>query len=189
MYKLITIGYKDSFDCYSTFSLFFPIPSYRGSLTLYIPPLDHLDSTLVNHLSFHLSVCPIRDPLWLSVSCDSQCSTVQGSSQHKCGQESSCSAFNAVVAAFPKIFLRSHHPWMFMIHIFVTGASWKVLMIVRTRIWYVFIMPKEILLLGPSSHLYFAHWVLDLNHSLPFTHPRTAQFSVKAKSPIHDLGP
>ena len=134
MYKLITIGYKDSFDCYSTFSLFFPIPSHRGSLTLYIPPLDYLDSTLVNHLSLHLSVCPIRDPLWFFVSCGSQCNIVLGSSRHKCGQESSCSAFNAVVAAFPKIFIRSHHPWMFMIHIFVTRASWKVLMIVRTRI-------------------------------------------------------
>ena len=27
--------------------------------------------------------------------------TVQGSSPHKCGQEISCTAFNAVVAAFP----------------------------------------------------------------------------------------
>ena len=28
--------------------------------------------------------------------------TVQGSSPHKCGQESSCKAFNAVIAAFPQ---------------------------------------------------------------------------------------
>ena len=36
--------------------------------------------------------------------------TVQGSSPHKCGQKSCCSAFNAVVAAFPlgiSVFLSS----------------------------------------------------------------------------------
>ena len=76
-----------------------------------------------------------------------------------------------------------------MTHIFITGASWKVIVIVRTRIWDVFIMSEEIFLLGSSFHLYFAHWVLGLNHSLPFTRPQTAQFSVKAQGPIYDMGP
>ena len=76
-----------------------------------------------------------------------------------------------------------------MIHIFITGASWKVIVIVGKRIWDVLIISKEIFLLGLSSYLYFAHWVLGLNHSLPFTHPQTTQFSIKAQGPIHDLGP
>ena len=67
----------------------------------YIAPLNHLDPTLVDHLSPYLSTCPIKHFLWLSVSCDSQDSTIQGSSLHKCGQKSSCNAFNAVVATFP----------------------------------------------------------------------------------------
>ena len=95
----------------------------------------------------------------------------------------------AVVAAFSKIFLRSHHPWMFMIYIFIIGDSWKVIIIVRTCIWYVFIVSEETFLIGPSSHMHFAHWVLGLKHSLPFTRPLTAQFSVEAQCPIRDLGP
>ena len=91
-----------------SFSIF-PIPlSWRVSYIIYLL-LDHLDPTLVDHLNLHLSAYPIRHPLWFSVSCGSQGNIVQGSSQRKCGQESSCSAFNAVVAAFLKIFLRSHH--------------------------------------------------------------------------------
>ena len=52
-----------------------------------------------------MSVCPIRHPLWSSVSCDSQGNIVQGSFPHKCGQKNSCSAFNAVVVAFHWIYL------------------------------------------------------------------------------------
>ena len=66
--------------------------------------LGHLDPTLIDHLSPYLSVCPIRHPLQLVVSCDSQDNTVQGSPQHKCGQKSSCNAFNAEVAVFLQIF-------------------------------------------------------------------------------------
>lgn len=73
------------------------------------PHLDHLDPTLIDHLSPHLSTCPIRHPLWPTVSRGDQGNTVQGSLPHKCGQKSSCSAFNAVVAAFLQIFLNSHH--------------------------------------------------------------------------------
>ena len=39
--------------------------------------------------------------------------TVQRSTPHKCGQESCCNAFNAVVAVFPKIFL---HLYPFRVH-------------------------------------------------------------------------
>ena len=84
-YKSITVGYKYNYNCYSILSLF----------------LGHLDPTLVDHLSPYLSTCPIKHPFWLSVSCGSQGSTIQASPQHKCGQKSSCNAFNAVVAAFP----------------------------------------------------------------------------------------
>ena len=68
------------------------------------PPLSYLDPKLVDHLNPYLSTCLIKHPLWISVSCDCQGSTVQGSSPHKCSQKSSCSAFNAVVVAFPQIF-------------------------------------------------------------------------------------
>ena len=83
------------------FFLYFPDPFLMKGLSHYIAPLNHLDPTLVDHPNPYLSTCPIRHPLWFSVSCSSQCSTVQRSSPHKCGQKSSCSAFNAVVAAFP----------------------------------------------------------------------------------------
>ena len=66
--------------------------------------MDHLDPTLVDHLSYYLSTCPIRHLLQLSVSCGSQDSTVQRSFPHKCGQKSSCNAFYAVVVAFSQIF-------------------------------------------------------------------------------------
>ena len=57
--------------------------------------MDHLDLTLVDDLSPYLSTYPIRHPLWLSMSCGNQSSTVQRFSPHKCGQKSSRSAFNA----------------------------------------------------------------------------------------------
>ena len=60
----------------TVFSFSFLIPSsWRVSYIIYLP-LDHLDPTLVDHLSSYLSIYPIRHPLWLSVSCGSQDSTV-----------------------------------------------------------------------------------------------------------------
>ena len=56
----------------------------RVSYIIYLL-LHHLDSTFVDHLSFHLSTSLIRHPLWFSVSRDSQGNTVQESSQYKCG--------------------------------------------------------------------------------------------------------
>ena len=82
------------------FTMFFRSLSYGGSFTLYSFLLDHLDRTLVNHLNLHLSTCPIRYLLWLSVNGGGWDCIVQGSSPHKCGQKNCCSAFNAVVAVF-----------------------------------------------------------------------------------------
>ena len=80
---------------------FSSIPLLRRILHIIYPPLDHPHPTPVDHPSLYLSTCPIRHPLWFSVSCGNQGSIVQRSSPHKCDQKSSCSACNAVVAAFP----------------------------------------------------------------------------------------
>ena len=82
-----------------SFTIFFD-RSYRGSFTLYSFLLDHLDHTLVNHLNFHSSICPIKHLLWLFVSGGGRDCTVQGSSPHKCSQKGCYSAFNAMVADF-----------------------------------------------------------------------------------------
>ena len=118
----------------TVFSFSFLIPSpWKVSYIIQLP-LDYLDPTLVDHLNPYLSVCPIRHPFWLSVSYGNQGSTVQGSSPHKCGQKSSCSAFNAMVAAFPQIFLGSHLSRTFMAHIPITRTSFKVTLIIRIYI-------------------------------------------------------
>ena len=82
----------------------FPVPFSERIFHIIQLILDHLHPTLVDHLSPHLSTRPIRHLLWLSVSCDSQDSTIQGSSPHECDRKSSCNAFNAVVAIFHQIF-------------------------------------------------------------------------------------
>ena len=116
------------------FSLFFrSLSSLRVSCIIQLL-LGHLNPTLVDHLSPYLSTCPIRHPLQLSVSCSSQDSTVQGSPQYKYGQKSSYIVFNAMVATFPQIFLCSYYPYTFMIHVIVTGVSWKVTMIARVHV-------------------------------------------------------
>ena len=131
-YKSITIGYKYNFDCYNILSLFFRSLPHEGSLTLY-SSLQTI-STLVDHLSPYLSTCPIRHLLWFSVSCDSQDSTVQESSPHKCGQKSSYSAFNAVVATFPQIFFGFLLFCMFIRHVPIIETSWRITLIVRVHI-------------------------------------------------------
>ena len=86
---------------FSPFSLCFSIPILWGFFfTLYSFLLDHLDRILVNHLNLHLSICPIKYLLWLSANGGGWDCTIQGSSPHKCGQKSCCSAFNVVVATF-----------------------------------------------------------------------------------------
>ena len=116
-----------------SFSIFLILSPERVSYIIQLS-LDHLDPALVDYLNPYLSACPIRHPLWLYVSCGSQDSTVQGSSSHKCGQKSSCIAFNVVVAIFPQIFLSSYHPCAFMMHVPVIGASWKVTLIAEIHI-------------------------------------------------------
>ena len=117
-------------SCYSnSFSLlFFYIPSsffhYGGSFTLYSFLLGHLDRTLIHHLNLYLSICLVKRLLWLSVNGGGWDYTVQGSSPHKCGQKSCCSAFNAVVAAFPldiSVFLSSSYVLKVYLH------CWKLL--------------------------------------------------------------
>ena len=98
---LIGNSYKYNFACYNAFFSLFPIP-YPWRISYIILFLFfYLDPTLVDHLSHYLSACPIRHILWLSMSCGSQGSTVQGFSSHKCGQKVSCRAFNVVATAFP----------------------------------------------------------------------------------------
>ena len=84
----------------SPFTISFWSPSYRESFTLYSFLLDHLDCTLVNHLNLHSSTCPIRYLLWLSVNGGGWDCTVQESSSYKCGHQSCCSAFNAMITIF-----------------------------------------------------------------------------------------
>ena len=132
------------------FSLYFPISfSWRVSHIIQLI-LGHLDPTLINHLSPYLSTRPIRHPFQPFVSYGSQGSTVQRSSPHKCSQKSSCNAFNAVVATFPQIFssfLLSH---MFMRHVPIAGASWRVTLIVGVHTWATFIISDKGFLLGSS---------------------------------------
>ena len=98
------------------FFLYFSNPLLMEGLLHIQLTLVHLDPTCVDHLSPYLSVYPIKHPLWLSVSCGSQDSTIRESPQHKCGQKSSCNA------SMPQIFLSSHHPYTFMMHVLITGA-------------------------------------------------------------------
>ena len=103
-YKSVETEYKYNLDCYSVLSSVFPIPSSGRVLCIIQSFLDSLHPTLVDHLGCYLSICPIRHPIWSSVSCGCQGSTVQGSSPHKYGQKSSCNAFNAIVVVFSQIF-------------------------------------------------------------------------------------
>ena len=84
----------------SSLLIFLWSPPHGESFTLYNFLLDHLDRTLISHSNLHSSTCSIRHLLWLSVSCSGWDYTLQGSSPHKCGQKSCCSALNAVVTAF-----------------------------------------------------------------------------------------
>ena len=128
-FQFILIGdsYKYNLDCYSVFFYNFLIlyPWKVSYIIQFI--LDYLDPTLVDHLSSHLSVCPIRHSLRLSVSCGSKDNNVQGSSPYKCGQKSNCSAFNVVVAALSQIFPSSYSFSMFVMLALSSGVSWNVI--------------------------------------------------------------
>ena len=90
--------------CYSSYFLMFLLfplcPFFLEGLFHYIvlrcsiPSSTCLSSSLV--LEFPLFLSQLFDFLGVKMIFN----TVQGSSPHKCGQESCCNAFNAVVAAF-----------------------------------------------------------------------------------------
>ena len=90
--------------CYSSyflmFFLFLSCPLLMKGLLHYIvlhysiPSSTCLSSSMV--LEFPLPLLQLFDFLGIKMTFN----TVQGSSPHKCGQESSCDAFNAVVAVF-----------------------------------------------------------------------------------------
>ena len=107
----------------------FPIPSSRRVLHIIYLSLDHPHPTSVDHPKLYLSTCPIKHPFWFSVNCGSQGSIIQRSSPHKCGQKSSCSAFNVVVTTFPQIFLGLISSRMFIRHVPIIRTSWKITLI------------------------------------------------------------
>ena len=88
--------------------------------------LNDLDPPFVDHLGHYLSACPIRHPLWPSMSWGSQDSTVQEYFPHKCGQKVSYKTFNAVAVTFPQIFPSSHSSCTFIMHVFINRTSWNV---------------------------------------------------------------
>ena len=96
--------------CYSSdFSMFFPF--FFLSLSSFSFLMRGLFHYIVLHCSIPSSTCLLSSTvlefslLFLQLSdflgIKETFHTVQGSSPHKCGQEISCNAFNAVVAAFP----------------------------------------------------------------------------------------
>ena len=84
----------------SSFLTFFRSSPHRDSFSLYNLLFSPSWSHTCQSFNLHSSTCPIRHLLWLSVSCSGWDYTVQGSSPHKCGQKSCCSALNAVVTVF-----------------------------------------------------------------------------------------
>ena len=75
-------------------------PFLMENISHYIVPLSYPPLTLVNHLSHHLSICPIKLLLQIFLSGDLLGNTVQRSSPHKCGHKSRYNAFNVVIIAF-----------------------------------------------------------------------------------------
>ena len=91
--------------CYSSYFLMFFLFLFSSSFLMKglfhyivlhcsIPSSTCLSSSMV--LEFPLPLLQLFDSLGIKMTFN----TVQGSSPHKCGQESSCDAFNAVAAAF-----------------------------------------------------------------------------------------
>ena len=167
----------------------FPIPSSWEVSYIIQLPLDLLDPMLVDHLSPYLSICPIRHPLWLFMSCDCQGSTVQESSPHKCGQKSSCSAFNAVVAAFPQIFLSFYHSGTFMMHVPIIGTSQKITLVIKIHTGAVPSLSEEMFLLGPPfTYSLLMRLQTEITYSYLFLLGPFVSLD-KAQGPIYTLGP
>ena len=103
-----TLCYSSSF--FILLYYIFSIPPLWRVFYIIYTCLGHLHRTLVHHLNLYSSICLIKHLPWLSVNGSGWGYTVQRSFSHKCGQKSCCSAFNAVIAAFPldiSVFLSS----------------------------------------------------------------------------------
>ena len=84
------------------------------TLPCLIPPSTCLSSSMA--LSVSIPFLTAFDFLGIKIPVN----TVQGSSPHKCGQESSCAAFNAVVAAFsPDISVSLSLPYALVIYLYL----------------------------------------------------------------------
>ena len=103
MYISFKLGYNYSSCCYSIFSIDFPIPSPQRVSYIIQLPLGNLGSPFVDCPGHYLSTCPIRHLSKPLVSCNSQGSTVQGSSPHKCNQEFWWDALNVVATTIPSV--------------------------------------------------------------------------------------
>ena len=103
---------------FDSLSLFFLPPFYEGFIPLYSPslfdPTVHL--SVIQHGTLSFQSLTAFDFLGIKIPVN----TVQGSSPHKCGQESSCAAFNAVVAAFyPDISVSLSLPYALVIYLYL----------------------------------------------------------------------
>ena len=95
-------------------------------------------------LSFNLTlkcICHIEQLFWLSVSSGWKHYSKVFSTL--IGQKSCCSAFNAVVAAFPKIFLCPYHLLTHLKSIFIARISWKITQVKRISTWLTFVRSEE----------------------------------------------
>ena len=102
--KMLSFGLFLSRYYSSYFSMVSPIfscpPLMKGLFSYIVLHYSILSSTCLLSslvLQFPLPFLQLFDFLEIKITFN----TVQGSSPHKCGQESSCKAFNAVIAAFP----------------------------------------------------------------------------------------
>ena len=147
-YIIIRNSYKINLNCYNDFFYNFLISSPWRVFYIIQFHFHDLNPTFVDYLSHYLSACLIGHHFWPSMSWDSQCSTVQGSFLHKCGQKSSSSAFNTVAAALFQIFPSSYSFSMFVMLALSSGVSWKVTLSDRICIRSALGLSEEIFLLG-----------------------------------------
>ena len=82
---------------------------------------------------------------------------------------------------------------MFIIHVLISGISWKVTLIDRIYIWSVLCLSEEILLLGPPPPTFpFAtySWDFKLNTlTTVYSFSDQSTSSAKAQSPIYSFRP
>ena len=124
------------------------------------------------------------------MSCGSQDSTVQGFSPHKCGQKSSCSAFNAVAVALSQIFPSSYSSNMFAMLAPSSGVSWKVTLSDRAYIRSTLGLSEEIFLLRTPFHWNITFVDFELNTlTTVYSSSNQSTSSDKVQGPIYDFRP